>query len=121
GLPQCEGGAHHSEHDKWDCEDGRCAIGHVAIQPGDCDRSLTARARPGHSRGSYAPAPRGRYGVGSTGCPCSRTSKCRWGPVDAPVEPSRPIGCPSVAFSPPVTPPSPPRPANVPKPSPRAP
>jgi EAL domain-containing protein (putative c-di-GMP-specific phosphodiesterase class I) len=28
---------------------------------------------------------------GSTGVPCTLTSKCRWGPVDFPVEPTRPM------------------------------
>ncbi len=36
------------------------------------------------------------HGSGSTGRPPSRTSKCRCGPVAAPVEPTRPISCPAL-------------------------
>ena len=42
----------------------------------------------------------GRNGRGSTGVPLARTSKWQCGPVELPVEPSSPMGCPAFTTSP---------------------
>src|SRR4029077_7390929 len=58
--------------------------------------SLTPRSGQAGARG-------GRYSIGSTTWSLMRTSKCRWGPVDRPDEPSRPIFLPRATLSPRLT------------------
>src|SRR5579871_5540002 len=43
---------------------------------------------------------RAKNGIGSTGVPFTRISKCRWGPVAKPVIPTRPMTSPAMTFWP---------------------
>ena len=58
-------------------------------------KQATHPSRQGHAAG--------RYDAGSTVPPLIRTSKCRWGPVESPVDPSAPSTCPGPTCCPTVT------------------
>ena len=66
----------------------RCRkIGHTRAQCGINHRQLVLVGQEGHRR----PGGRhGRYPSGLTAVPFRRISKCRWGPVDSPLEPMLP-------------------------------